>query len=85
MGFGLGLGQDADIMRENLWILEHPRAGIARSCDTILVIVNERRAHEMERDWQTAGPAPDCMLWKARQLTDAEMEKMRKSGYTKIR
>ena len=70
---------------KHIWILEHPRVGVARSCGTVLEIVNERRAKEMLLQFQTAGPAPDCMDWRTRELTAEEMKILRSSGHTKIR
>ena len=68
-------------MMKNPWILEHPRVGIAKSCGTILEIVNERRAEEMLLQFQTASDGD----WSIRQLTDAEMKVYRGSYYTRIR
>ena len=66
---------------KNPWILEHPSVGVAYSCGTVLEIVNEKRAREMELQWQTASSVD----WKARQLTDEEVVALRASGYTSIK
>ena len=65
----------------NSWILIHPRVGVAYSCGTVLEIVNEKRAREMELQWMTASSSG----WRARQLTDSEVVALMASGHTSIK